>query len=118
MIISEDVYLEHFGVKGMKWGRRKSRTSESTNQSLAPKKKHKAAKRIGIAALTYGALAVTAGAGLAFISSDKGNDIMKQAAKNIVEKKAVKQANAGRIFVKDYIDVQANVLPSRLMLNR
>lgn len=32
MIINEDDYLEHFGVKGMKWGR-STKAKESRSQS-------------------------------------------------------------------------------------
>lgn len=31
MIVEEEVYLEHFGVKGMKWGVRKERNSNSSS---------------------------------------------------------------------------------------
>jgi hypothetical protein len=36
MIIDEEVYLEHFGVKGMRWGQRRSRSQrKSENSSFA-----------------------------------------------------------------------------------
>ncbi len=46
MVIDEDIYLEHFGVKGMQWGVRKSNTSSSgkTSSDNKTSKKKRAAQ--------------------------------------------------------------------------
>lgn len=56
MIIQEDVYLEHFGVKGMHWGSRKARTSEP-RKGFSGKQKA-AIGAAGVVAVTAGALAI------------------------------------------------------------
>lgn len=52
-----EAYLEHFGIKGMKWGQRKQRPtgSASGSASTAPKKKILTGKRVAVG------LAVAAG---------------------------------------------------------
>lgn len=47
MTISQEAYLEHYGVKGMKWGVRKDRESLSSRVSRARRERQKkeAAKR-------------------------------------------------------------------------
>ncbi len=32
MLIDEDIYLEHYGVKGMQWGIRNDRRSQRSNK--------------------------------------------------------------------------------------
>ncbi len=34
MIVDEDIYLEHFGVKGMKWGIRNNKGNAESNQKI------------------------------------------------------------------------------------
>jgi hypothetical protein len=60
MIISEDAYLEHHGVKGMKWGQRKKReTRAGSFSSLSKSDKRKAvAIAGGVSAAAVGAVAV------------------------------------------------------------
>lgn len=37
--VSEDEFLAHFGVPGMKWGKRKARTDSSSSSGAKPKSK-------------------------------------------------------------------------------
>ena len=39
MIIEEEVYLEHYGVAGMKWGKRKGSSRKLTKKQQAQRKK-------------------------------------------------------------------------------
>lgn len=60
--MTDDVFLAHYGVKGMKWGRRKDDPSTTTQTTSARKKK--------IAALAVAGLGGAAiVAGKAFVSS-------------------------------------------------
>jgi Ni,Fe-hydrogenase III small subunit len=52
MIVDEEVYLKHFGVKGMRWGQRKSTSSNTDSKD----KSHKNLKR-GAAVIAIGAAA-------------------------------------------------------------
>lgn len=63
MIIDEDVYLEHHGVKGMKWGVRKNRNS-------TPKQPWSTKKKVGVG---LGVAAVVAGTAAAIFISKNGN---------------------------------------------
>ncbi len=74
MVIDEDVYLEHYGVKGQKWGVRKSKSSNTKTtkpkkKSLTAKEKRvRSEKRIRTAQKVLGT-AATAVYAAAFISS-------------------------------------------------
>lgn len=56
MIINEDVYLEHYGKKGMRWGVRNN--SNSKKQALTSEEKDKRNKKLAI--ILGSAAAVTA----------------------------------------------------------
>lgn len=49
MIVDEEVYLEHFGVKGMRWGVRKNTDTKSTKVGMTPDQAFLAAYGAGIA---------------------------------------------------------------------
>lgn len=61
MIVDEEDFLEHYGVKGMRWGRRKS----SSNTGRDRKKTHKGAM------IAVGLLAVGGTLAVRKISSDR-----------------------------------------------
>lgn len=117
-------FLEHFGIKGMRWGHRKSNSSlDDVKPARTPEEIRKRRKRMAL--ISIGALGTYAavGAGLGFIASPQGNAMMSQAAKHINEKNAKKAANAGRIFVENAINVNSRIASpyvpaTRLMLNR
>lgn len=62
MIINEEVYLEHFGVKGMKWGVRREKSETQSNTDQTPKKDNSSRnKKIAAGvAVAAGAIAVAA----------------------------------------------------------
>lgn len=94
MIIDDEVYLEHYGKKGMRWGQRKvSGGARSTGKFL---KKHK--KGVAIS----GTVLVAAGASFAAgkVSGGKGKvpiSVMNQRSGQLVR-------DIGNQFVKDKID--------------
>lgn len=51
MIIDEEVYLEHFGVKGMRWGVRKTTDTKSTKVGMTPDQVYLATYGAAIATL-------------------------------------------------------------------
>lgn len=112
--------LDHHGVKGMHWGQRKARRqalremSRSMSSVTPEQMQQQRAKRRKAAIATVSILgAYTAvGLGVGFLGSPQGNELMSRAANSIREKKAAKQANVGRIFVKNFIDANSRlVLP-------
>lgn len=48
MIIDSDVYLEHYGVKGMKWGVRKEQRAHKMKRTATQKKENKARRKAGL----------------------------------------------------------------------
>lgn len=62
MIVDEDVYLEHFGVKGMKWGVRREKQETQTTGNEALKKDNSSRNRKFAAgvAVVAGTVAVAA----------------------------------------------------------
>jgi hypothetical protein len=130
MILDEQMYLEHHGVKGMKWGQRRAAKREAkakanagpvTAQQVLERRKQFRKKVAIISAATLGAYVATS-VGATYLSSSKGQEAMHALAHTIREKKAAKHVDKGRIFVKDFIDVSSRVAsnsraPARLMLN-
>lgn len=116
MIIPSEYYIEHFGVPGMKWGRRK-------NRRFSKEQKKKAAKKAAVALGVYaGATAAVAG-GLAFMNSPTGKVLLERSIQSTMTRKAIKRERDSRIFIESFIDVGSRLvgvdpLPSRLMLNR
>ena len=60
MIIDEDVYLEHFGVKGMRWGVRNQKRGGTKEQRRAGNKKFVRNLAIGVGVGAVGGVAVAA----------------------------------------------------------
>lgn len=58
-----DDFLEHFGVKGMKWGQRKSRNEAARSKRFSPKKLRPHSDSLKVAAIAVGGTAAV-GAGL------------------------------------------------------
>ncbi len=59
MIIEEDIYLEHFGVKGMQWGVRRNRSSGSSSKSSSSSRK-KLAVKVAIGTIAVAGILATA----------------------------------------------------------
>jgi len=84
MIIDEDVYLEHFGTKGMHWGVRKK--PERTKEEKATRNK-KIALIAGTGALAAGAIAT------AVILKRKGGSIPQPRPKSFSVSKALNETH-------------------------
>jgi hypothetical protein len=48
MILNEDIFLEHYGIKGMKWGVRKEQRAYKLKQTALQKKENKARRLAGL----------------------------------------------------------------------
>lgn len=105
--LQEDLeFLQHFGVKGQKWGVRKAEPTSSTDSKTEPKtgmsKKRKAAiiigSAVGVAAIAAGALYAKKHMGVplsSISSSAKGEAVAKAMAK---EPTSIVHAARGRFF--------------------
>jgi len=110
-----DDFLAHFGIPGMKWGRRNSSVSVATDRpQLTPEQKRERAKKI--ATLTAaGAL----GAYYVYKKIDRKRKINALSAKNFEEGKKAAQALITSDFGKNYLKIAngGGAGPSNLIRN-
>ncbi len=107
MIIEEDIYLEHFGIKGMQWGVRKSKTSSSKGTKGKINTKKKVAIGVGVG--------ITIAAGSAFVANRSRANKAKTLA-NIVRSNdarnniSVGRQHAGMVFRSNGYAYPANTI--------
>ena len=96
----DDSYLEHYGVPGMKWGRRKARGVSTTGNSAASSSRKKKAKKIAKVAL---GAAAAAGVGYAAyryakdpVQNRKQQSTRNEAMDDIIRRYAESARAAGR----------------------
>jgi len=97
-------FLEHFGVKGMKWGQRKSRSSDGTQkQGMSTKKK--VAIGVGVA---VGAAAVT------MLLKSRGSVKMSSLPRSPIApdaRSAVRRAGVGRSATSGVVRTASGAIP-------
>lgn len=87
MEINDQTYLEHYGVRGMKWGVRKERTGSD----VAARRQRRAKRRQVVGKVASGVVtgvqvaAVTAGAAAAFASLSRDHPVRKAMSKGLHE---------------------------------
>lgn len=131
MIIDEEAYLEHWGVKGMRWGVRNARRSNDTSTSTSTEKEsededdefsdeeldaHIRRERAKKAALLIGGL-VAGGLAANFLSKNLGSRQQLNVGKAFVTAQTVANAAApaAEVFKKSYsIPMQFPTPPARV----
>lgn len=105
MIIEEEAYLEHFGVKGMHWGHRKAKDSgDAPPKPLTRKERIERNQRRAKVVKGAAAAAVVGGVATAIILHNVGETRVSN----------LRKANLGFVASKDNLDRKMNARMSEL----
>lgn len=100
MIIDEDAYIEHFGVKGMRWGVRKENKSSSSTTKIKEEKPNRNKKAAIILGSVAASAAIAAGA------------IYVKKRMNVSVKETAKASETAKTFSKALADEPVGILHS------